>query len=137
MANSSSSLPQTSKELLAPVQSGCQPLSPVLEPSLRNHCSFASNVGSWQRTAHWPSQLHRRRHPRQRARQNCHRLQPRSSSHDFQRSIWIATELVKTGSRIHERYRLKAPGCHQSLEQWLGELRGRLSQRRCSGQLLP
>ena len=38
-----------------------------------------------------------------------------------------ATELVKTGSRIHERYRLKLPAS-TSLEQWLGELRGRLSR---------
>lgn len=37
-----------------------------------------------------------------------------------------ATELVKTGSRIHERYRLRLPPS-SNLEQWLGELRGRLS----------
>jgi putative ABC transport system permease protein len=37
------------------------------------------------------------------------------------------TELVKTGSRIHERYRLQLPPS-TNLERWLGELRGRLSQ---------
>ncbi|MDH3769960.1 MAG: FtsX-like permease family protein, partial [Nitrospirota bacterium] len=37
------------------------------------------------------------------------------------------TELVKTGSRIHERYRLQLPPS-TNLEPWLGELRGRLSQ---------
>jgi len=36
------------------------------------------------------------------------------------------TELVKTGSRINERYRLQLPPSTK-LEQWLGELRGRLS----------
>jgi putative ABC transport system permease protein len=37
------------------------------------------------------------------------------------------TELVKTGSRIHERYRLQLADS-SNLERWLGELRGRLSQ---------
>ena len=37
------------------------------------------------------------------------------------------TELVKTGSRIHERYRLQLPPS-SNLERWLGELRGRLSR---------
>ncbi|MEX0830548.1 MAG: FtsX-like permease family protein [Nitrospirales bacterium] len=37
------------------------------------------------------------------------------------------TELVKTGSRIHERFRLQVPPS-TNLESWLGELRGRLSQ---------
>ena len=38
-----------------------------------------------------------------------------------------ATELVKTGSRIHERYRLRLLP-EENLERWLGELRGRLSR---------
>ncbi len=37
------------------------------------------------------------------------------------------TELVKIGSRIHERYRLQLPPS-TNLERWLGELRGRLSR---------
>ncbi len=37
-----------------------------------------------------------------------------------------ATQLVQTGSRIRERYRLKLPD-GENLEAWLGELRGRLS----------
>ena len=36
-------------------------------------------------------------------------------------------ELVKTGSRIHERFRLQLPPS-TNLEPWLGELRGRLSR---------
>ena len=38
-----------------------------------------------------------------------------------------ATDLVKTGSRIHERYRLRLVAS-ANLERWLGELRGRLSK---------
>ena len=38
-----------------------------------------------------------------------------------------ATQLVKTGSRIHERYRLRLLPS-ENLERWLGELRGRLSK---------
>ena len=38
-----------------------------------------------------------------------------------------ATELVKTGSRIRERFRLQLPPS-TNLERWLGELRGRLSR---------
>ncbi len=38
-----------------------------------------------------------------------------------------ATQLVKTGSRIHERYRLRLLPS-ENLERWLGELRGRLSR---------
>ncbi len=37
------------------------------------------------------------------------------------------TELVKTGSRIHERYRLQLPP-DSNVNRWLGELQGRLSQ---------
>ena len=43
------------------------------------------------------------------------------------REALAATQLVKTGSRIHERYRLKISDS-APLEAWLGELRGRLSQ---------
>ena len=43
------------------------------------------------------------------------------------REALMTTELVKTGSRIRERYRLQlSPSAN--LERWLGELRGRLSQ---------
>ena len=38
-----------------------------------------------------------------------------------------ATQLVKTGSRIHERYRLRLLSS-ENLGKWLGELRGRLSK---------
>ena len=38
-----------------------------------------------------------------------------------------ATQLVKTGSRIHERYRLRLLPS-ENLDRWLGELRGRLSR---------
>ena len=47
-----------------------------------------------------------------------------------------ATELVKTGSRIRERFRLQLPPS-TSLERWLGELRGRLSREGRSGEFLP
>ena len=43
------------------------------------------------------------------------------------REALAATQLVKTGSRIHERYRLKISDS-VPLEGWVGELRGRLSQ---------
>lgn len=43
------------------------------------------------------------------------------------REALTATELVKTGSRIHERFRLQLTPS-SNLQRWLGELRGRLSQ---------
>ena len=43
------------------------------------------------------------------------------------RAAMETTDLVKTGSRIHERYRLHLPPS-SNLERWLGELRGRLSR---------
>ena len=43
------------------------------------------------------------------------------------REALVTTELVKTGSRIHQRFRLKIPSS-TSIKSWLGELRGRLSQ---------
>ncbi|MEE8124261.1 MAG: FtsX-like permease family protein [Nitrospirales bacterium] len=43
------------------------------------------------------------------------------------REALAATQLVQTGSRIHERYRLKISDS-TSLERWLGELRGRLGR---------
>ena len=43
------------------------------------------------------------------------------------REALTATELVKTGSRIHERFRLQLAESSNT-NQWLGELRGRLSK---------
>ena len=117
--------PQASKELLAPIQSGCQRLpcfGAIVEKSLliRLNVDLGSKLRIGQTSFIITAILDKE--PDKIA--TAFSLGPRVM---ISREALEATELVKTGSRIHERYRLKLPAS-TSLEQWLGELRGRLSR---------
>ncbi len=116
---------QPTMQLLAPIQSGCQRLpcfGAIAQKSLLIRLNL--NLGSELRIGQTnfiitgilikePDKI-----------ATAFSLGPRVM---VSREALNTTELVKTGSRIHERYRLQlSPSGH--LEQWLGELRGRLSR---------
>ena len=116
---------QASGQLLAPIQSGCQRLpcfGAIAEKSLliRLNVGLGSELHIGQASFIITAILDKE--PDKIA--TAFSLGPRVM---ISREALEATELVKTGSRIHERYRLKLPAS-TSLEQWLGELRGRLSR---------
>jgi putative ABC transport system permease protein len=116
---------QTTKQLLAPIPSGCQRLpcfGAIAQKSLliRLDVSLGSELRIGQANFIITGILGKE--PDKIA--TAFSLGPRVM---ISREALDTTELVKTGSRIHERYRLQLPPS-TNLELWLGELRGRLSQ---------
>lgn len=116
---------QPTDQLLAPLQSGCR-RSPcfgaLAQESLliRLNLTLGSELRIGQASFLITAVL--KKEPDRIA--NGFSLGPRVM---ISREALEATTLVKTGSRIHERYRLKLPDS-TSLELLMGELRGRLSQ---------
>lgn len=115
---------QPTEELLAPIQSGCQRLpcfGAIAQKSLLIRLDL--NLGSELRIgqASFIITAILEKEPDKIA--TAFSLGPRVM---ISREALNATELVKTGSRFHERYRLQLPPSN-NLEGWLGELRGRLS----------
>jgi putative ABC transport system permease protein len=116
---------QATEQLLAPIHSGCQRLpcfGAIAQKSLLIRLNLG--LGSELRIGHTnflitgilvkePDKI-----------ATAFSLGPRVM---ISREALDRTELVKTGSRIHERYRLQLPPS-TNLEPWLGELRGRLSR---------
>jgi len=116
---------RTSEQLLAPVPSGCQRFpcfGAITQKSLliRLNVDLGSELRIGQASFIITAILDKE--PDKMA--TAFSLGPRVM---ISRAALEATELVKTGSRIRERYRLKLPAS-TPLGQWLGELRGRLSQ---------
>jgi len=117
--------PQTSKQLLAPIQSGCRRLpcfGAIAQKSLLIRLNV--DIGSELRIGHANFIITAILDKEPDKIATAFSLGPRVM---ISREALEATELVKTGSRIHERYRLQLP-TSAPLEQWLGELRGRLSR---------
>ncbi len=115
---------QPTKQLLAPIQSGCQRLpcfGAIAQKSLliRLNLSLGSELRIGQTNFIITGILVKE--PDKIA--TAFSLGPRVM---VSREALDSTELVKMGSRIHERYRLQLPSSSH-LERWLGELRGRLS----------
>lgn len=116
---------QTTKQLLAPIPSGCQRVpcfGAIAQKSLliRLNLSLGSELRIGQANFIITGILVKE--PDKIA--TAFSLGPRVM---ISRKALGSLELVKTGSRIHERFRLQLPPS-TNLEPWLGELRGRLSQ---------
>ncbi len=116
---------QPIEQFLAPIQSGCQRLpcfGAIAEKSLliRLDLSLGSELRIGQTNFIITGLLVKE--PDKIA--TAFSLGPRVM---ISREALETTELVKTGSRIHERYRLQLPPS-ANLERWLGELRGLLSR---------
>ncbi len=116
--------PVSTDQLLAPAQAGCQPRScfgAIVQKSLliRLNLDLGSQLRIGQTNFMITGVLIKE--PDKIA--TGFSLGPRVM---ISRAALDKTELVKTGSRIHERYRLHLSPSH-NLNQLLGELRGRLS----------
>ena len=116
---------QTTKQLLAPIPSGCQRLpcfGAIAQKSLliRLDLDLGSELRIGQANFMITGILVKE--PDKIA--TAFSLGPRVM---ISREALNTTGLVQTGSRIHERYRLQLADS-SNLERWLGELRGRLSR---------